>query len=221
MHCKKAYIDSFGDLMIIMLKGNAKSQKFIRWGGLCGIAGSVLTIVLVFASTVISPWFRWDTNALSELGVGEVSLLFNSAVIIGGVLNFLFALGIREYLSGGRLVKGGVALIMLGSVSLALVGIFTVSYPMLHGIVALSEFVLAPIGFILIGFGAKESAMKKLSIGAGIAALIAILILPAVLLALPFKVGFAVPEMIEALIIAAWVVFMGVKLLGAPVEGSK
>jgi hypothetical membrane protein len=206
------YNDSFGDFMNIS-KENADGQRLIWWGGLCGIVGSVLTLVMVIASTVISPWFRWDTNALSELGEGEVSLLFNSAVIIGGVLIIFFTFGIREYLCRGRFVKTGVTLIMLGSISLVLVGIFTISYPILHGIVALGEFVLAPIGFILIGFSAKENTMKKLSITAGIAALIAILILPIILLALPLKVGFAVPEMIEALIVAAWIIFMGTKLL--------
>lgn len=172
-----------------------------------------MTIVMVYAATIISPWFRWATNALSELGVGEVSSIFNSAVMIGGVLNFLFAVGLREYLGGRRLAKVGVALIMLGSASLALVGVFTIAYPVLHSIVALGEFVLAPIGFILIGFSANDSAVKKLSIATGIAALIAILILPVVLLALPFTVGFAVPEMIEALIVATWIIFMGTKLL--------
>jgi len=191
----------------------AKNQMIIRLGGLCGVVGSVLTIAMVYAATIISPWFSWATNALSELGVGEVSLIFNSAVIIGGALNFLFALGIREYLGGGRLVKVGVALIMLGSASLALVGVFTIAYPVLHGVVALGEFVLAPIGFILIGISAKEGTIRRPSIATGIAALIAILVLPVILLALPFKVGFAVPEMAEALIVAVWIIFMGTKLL--------
>ena len=191
----------------------AKNQMIIRLGGLCGVVGSVLTIGMVYAATIISPWFSWATNALSELGVGEVSLIFNSAVMIGGVLNFLFALGIREYLGGGRLVEVGVALIMLGSASLVLVGVFTIAYPALHGIVALGEFVLAPIGFILIGISAKEGTIRTVSIATGIAALIAILVLPVILLALPFKVGFAVPEMAEALIVAVWIILMGTKLL--------
>ena len=203
---------SFGDYMKSP-RAKSRNPMVIRLGGLCGITSSVLTVVMVYAATAISPWFRWATNALSELGVGEVSLVFNSAVMIGGVLNFLFALGLREYLGGGRLVNVGVALIMLGSASLALVGVFTIAYPVLHSIVALGEFVLAPIGFILIGFSANDSAVKKLSIATGIAALIAILILPVILLALPFTVGFAVPEMIETLIVATWIILMGTKLL--------
>jgi len=134
-------------------------------------------------------------------------------VTIGGVLNFFFALGVQKYLADGQLVKVGAALIMLSSVSLALVGTFTIAYAILHGIVSLGYFVFAPIGFILIGFGTKENTIKKPSIATGIAALIAILILPIILLVMPFKVGFAVPEMTEALIVATWVIFMGVNLL--------
>jgi hypothetical membrane protein len=180
---------------------------------LCGIIGSVLTLVMVFTATVISPWFRWDTNALSEMGVGEVSLLFNSAMFIGGIFNFIFALGIREYLGRENLAKYGTSLLLLGSVSLALVGIFTVSYPILHGIVALSTFILPPSGFILIGLSSQHSKMKNFSIITGIAALLTILIMPLILLILPFNVGFAVPEIVEGMIVAVWIIFVGMKLL--------
>lgn len=201
---------------MIKLKVKPMRTKFIWLSGLCGIVGSILTLAMVFVATIISPWFRWDTNALSEMGIGEVSLIFNSAMIIGGFFNFLFALGIREKLGVEGLRKYGVALIMLGSVSLALVGVFTVSYPILHGIVALGTFILPPTGFILIGFSSKQSTMKKFSIITGIAALMTILILPLILLILPFNVGFAVPEIIEGLIFAAWIITMGIKLLKYP-----
>ncbi len=190
--------------------------KLMRVGGLCGLVGVVLTLALVLAATAYSPWFRWDTNALSELGVGEVSFLFNTAIIIGGALNFIFALGVREYLFGGRLILIGTTLIMFGSVSMLLVGIFTVAYPTAHAIVALGYFVLPPIGFILIGLGTRRPKIRMPSLVTGMAALMAILVLPIMFLVTPFKVGFAVPEMMEALIIAAWIVFMGVKLLRAP-----
>ena len=196
-------------------KTNAQSHLLLKVSGLCGILGSILTLVMVFVATAISPWFRWDTNALSELGVGEVSLIFNSAVIIGGALNFIFALGARKYLSERRVVRIGAALIMLSSVCLAFVGIFTIAYHFAHAIVSLGYFISAPIGFILIGLGTERDTIRTLSIVTGIASLLAILILPMIFLVMPFKVGFAVPEIIEALILAAWIVFMGVRLLRA------
>jgi hypothetical membrane protein len=180
---------------------------------LFGISGSVSLIINVLAATMISPWFRWDTNALSELGVGEVSTLFNSAVLIGGVLIFFFALGIQSILNEERIVKVGIASVMSGSTCLALVGIFTIDYSWLHGIVSLGHFILPPIGYLLIGFGTKDSEIKKMSIVTGIAALTAILVLPLITLILQFKVGFSVPEILHALIIGVWTLNMAKRLI--------
>lgn len=188
-----------------------------RWlillGGLCGIVQSVLTLTMVVAATIISPWFRWDINAVSELGVGEVSLLFNSAMWLGGVLGFVFALGLRRYLVGNRHGDVGTFLIMVSSVCLFLVGVFTISFLAAHAIVALGYFLLAPIGSLLIGIGDGGKVTRRLSLATGIAALVSILVLPMIIFFLPFKVGFAVPEMIHGIIIAVWTIFMGIKLL--------
>jgi len=187
--------------------------KLVRFAGLCGVLGAVLPQIMIFAATILSPWFRWDTNALSELGVGEESTLFNSAVLLGGILSSLFALGLWQYLKDARLVRIGVAIIVLSNVFLALVGVFTINYHVMHAIVSFGFFVLAPLGFLLIGFETKENAIKRVSIVCGISALLAILVLPLIVFVLQFKVGFAVPEMIEALIISFWILFMAAKLV--------
>jgi hypothetical membrane protein len=200
-------------LTMFEISEKKSSLKLLRLSGLCGIFGSVLPLIMVVAATVLSSWFRWDTNALSELGVGEESALFNSAVLLGGVLNFLFALGLRQYLNGEKLVKTGAASVIMSNVCLALVGIFTIDYHLVHGVVALGYFVLAPVGYMMIGFGTKERAVKRLSVACGITAFLAILVLPIIVLVFSFKVGFAVPELIEALVISAWTVFMSAKLI--------
>jgi hypothetical membrane protein len=191
----------------------SKNLKLLRFGGFCGILGSGLCIALVLAATVLSPWFRWENNALSELGVGEVSLLFNSAMLIGGGIMFFFALGIREYFDGNRLVRVGVKLIITASVFLALVGVFTVDMMLLHGIVSLGPLLLAPLGFVFIGFGTEEAKLGKFSIWSGAAALVSSLILPMVIWFLPFKLGFAVPEIISTIITTVWIFVMGTKLI--------
>jgi hypothetical membrane protein len=187
--------------------------KLLRFAGICGILGSVLPLVMVLSATFLSSWFSWSENALSELGVGEQASIFNSAMLLGGVLNFLFALGLYRYLGSGKLVRAGVFSIMVSSVSLALVGVFTVDSILMHGVAAFGYFMLTPAGFLLIGFGTKEGVIRKLSYGCGVAALLAIIGLPVVFLALPFKVGFAIPELIEGLIISAWTIYMSTRLL--------
>ncbi len=190
-----------------------KNVKLLRFGGFCGILGSTLSITLVLIATVLSPWFSWENNALSEMGVGEMSLLFNGAMLIGGILIFFFALGLREYLDGNRLTQVGVNLIIIASVFLALIGVFTFDMMMLHGIVSLGPLLLAPLGFVFIGFGTEESTIRKFGIVCGVAALFSILVLPMIILFLQFKVGFAVPEIINTFITTVWLFGMGIKLI--------
>jgi hypothetical membrane protein len=170
---------------------------------------------MVLSATFLSSWFSWNTNALSEMGLGEQAALFNSAMLIGGALNLLFAVGLRQYLNEERWTLAGVVLIIVSSVSLALVGVFTINYLVMHGIAAFGYFVLAPAGFFLIGLGTKERPIKNLSFACGIVALFAILVLPVLILALPFRVGFAVPELIESLVISCWTLPMSIRLIGA------
>jgi hypothetical membrane protein len=189
------------------------SQLFLRLAGVSGILGSVLPLVMVLSATFLSSWFSWNANALSELGIGEQAAMFNGAMLLGGGLNFLFALGLYKYLPAERLARAGVFSIMGSSICLVLVGVFTIDYTVMHGIVALGYFVLAPAGFLLIGFGTKERAIKRVSLACGIVGLLAILVLPVLVLALQFRVGFAVPEFAEALAILFWAIFMSTRLI--------
>jgi hypothetical membrane protein len=125
----------------------------LRIAGTCEILGSTLPLAMTLSATVLSSWFKWDANALSELGVGEQAVLFNSAVVLGGLLNLFFAVGLHRYLGNKRTAKIGVFSIMASSVSLALLGVFTINYLVIHAIVAFGYFILAPVGFLLIGSG--------------------------------------------------------------------
>ena len=181
--------------------------------GICGILGSILPLALTLSATFLSSWFRWDTNALSELGVGDQAVLFNSAVLLGGLLKLPFAAGLYRYLGGERISRAGVLAILAGSVALLLVGVFTVDYLVLHAIVALGYFFLVPIGFLLIGFGSKDSLLRIVSLACGTVALVAILVLPIVVAELHLKVGFAVPELAEALAVLVWTMLLSAVLL--------
>ena len=190
-----------------------KNLMFLRLSSVCGFLGSTLPLILVLSATFLSSWFSWSANALSELGVGEQAILFNSAMLIGGALNFLFAVGLYKYLGKEKLIRAGVVSILLSSICLALVGVFTINYHIPHGLAAFGYFVFAPAGFLLIGFGEEEDTIRKLSLACGFAALLAILVLPTAVFVLSLNVGFAVPELVEGLIISTWTIYMSVRLL--------
>ncbi len=203
-----------------MSENKAYSYVLPRLAGALGILGSVLSLALVLLATFLSPWFSWSVNALSELGISEQAWLFNSAVFIGGTLTFLFDLGLYRCLGRTRITKIGIGSVMVSNISLALVGIFTMNYIVWHAIVAASLFLFGPVGFLLIGYDTKSSITRRLSLGCGVAALFAILILPIVALVLNFKIGFAVPEYGESLVVSVWTVYMSIRLLKRPCDSD-
>jgi hypothetical membrane protein len=192
-----------------------RNYRFVRLAGFFGVLGAILPQIMVLSATTLSSHFSWGTNALSDLGVGPQAALFNGSLLLGGTLNFLFAFGLWRYLKMQRKTKAGIIALLLGSISVALVGIFTIDFIILHSIAALGYFVLAPLGMILIGSGAEAGAVKKVSLTCGTAAFMAILVVPIIVFGFSLKVGFAVPEEMEVLIIAAWTLFMSSKLLRA------
>ena len=184
----------------------------MKIAAISGILGSTLITFLILMATLLSPWFSWQQNALSDLGVGEVALIFNSTVFTGGLLNLIFSYGIKKYLPKNSKSIFGVASLILASISLSLVGIFTIDYSLIHTIVALCYFLLSPIALILISLGAKNLKIKRLSLYLGSLTLIAILLLPIILISLSFEVGFAVPEIIHSLILGIWTMYMASNL---------
>jgi hypothetical membrane protein len=203
-------------VQMIMTRKSTKKVRIIRLAGICGVLGSFIVIAIVLLATWLSPWFSWQKNALSELGVGEVSVLFNSAVFIGGLLILIFSFGVRKYINQRLRTDLGVVLLMLASLCLALVGIFTVEFSLIHAVVSLGYFLFAPIGLLLIGLGANDHKVRILSLVIGSLALIAILILPIIPIILPFEFGFAVPEIIHSFILGIWIIYTVYSMLFNP-----
>jgi len=192
---------------------STKVQKLIRIAGISGIIASTLPLIMIFASTMLEKSFSWNKNALSDIGVSQTAWLFNSGLIIGGLLNLLFAFGLRNYLGKKRLVKVGVSLLIVSSVSLELVGVLTENYNIIHGLVALGYLLLAPVAIICIGQGEKNKQFGKVSLALGITALLAIFGLPVITFVANLQIGFAVPEFVESLVLSIWTFWVSLNLL--------
>lgn len=189
-----------------------RTLKQIRVAGISGIIGSILPPIMVLSSTGLEKTFSWNRDALSDIGVSSHSWLFNSALIASGFLNLLFAFGLRKYLGKTSWIKVGVLLIVVSSISLALVGLFTENYSIIHGLVALGYLLLTPLGLICIGRGEKSREFGKISSLLGITALLAIIALPIITFVTNLQIGFAVPEFIESLVIYIWIFWVSLKL---------
>jgi hypothetical membrane protein len=192
---------------------STKVQKLIRIAGISGIIASTLPLIMIFASTMLEKSFSWNKNALSDIGVSQTAWLFNIALIIGGLLNLLFAFGLRNYLGKIRWLKIGVSLLIVSSISLALVGVFTENYSIIHALVALGYLLLAPVAIICIGQEVKSKKFGKVSLTLGIIALLTIFGLPVITFVVNLQIGFAVPEFAESLLLSIWTFWVSINLL--------
>ena len=196
----------------------------LRIGSLAGIASPIIGILMVLLSIYFSPWFSWQENALSDLGVEQSGgtqiaiYLFNIGMIIAGSLIALFVVLTRSSLPNNRRNKIAYAILFIGGINLALVGIFTENFPMVHRTVALMYFVTTPISLMIIGSGkiASDRTFGLFSIGAGAVALVVILGLVFSILGMSigeiYPEGAAIPEFIEAVILGMWIGIAGIRI---------
>ena len=196
----------------------------IRIGAIAGIASPIIGIITVLLSVYFSPWFIWQENALSDLGVEQAGgtqiaiYLFNIGLIIAGSLIAVFAVLTRSSLPSSRRSKIAYAILFIGGINLALVGIFTENFPVIHRIVALLYFVTTPISLMIIGSVkiASDRTFGLFSIGSGAVALVAILGLVLSIVvgraAIPVPEGAAIPEFIEAVILSVWIGIAGIRI---------
>jgi len=192
------------------------NSKTIKFSGFVGIVAALLGLSAVLAATVLAGKdFSWSINALSDLGVSPVASLFNYSLILVAILDFIFTIGfVKAYANNALFYIGGV-LLMLGSVSFSLVGALSKAYGAIHDYVSFGYFVLFPSSMILVGLAFLRLKMPTkgyFSIFAGIIALLIILGGIAIRWHSWLNLGFAVPEIIEAFIIAAWIIWMGASL---------
>jgi hypothetical membrane protein len=125
----------------------------------------------------------------------------------------MFAFGLRKYLSKAIWLKIGASLIIVSSISLSLVGVFTKNYSIVHALVALGYLLLTPLGLICIGEGEKRQQIGKVSLVLGSTALLAILGLPIITFVVNLQIGFAVPEFLESLVLSIWTFWVSLKLI--------
>ena len=193
---------------------NIEDLKF-KIAGLCALISPIVAFVCIFVAISLSPWFSWSGNALSDLGVrGTAATVFNSGLMVSGLLTMVFAAGLFEAFRGRILGRIGAVALFLGAISLFAVGAFPESAGAIHSYVSVAFFALLPISLITIGASmviAKSRVLGSFSI------------LVAVLAALPWAVSWnalAVPETMSVFTIAVWDVTMGLKLYRGTLVGA-
>jgi hypothetical membrane protein len=187
----------------------SRNSRFQRFAGLCGVIAPPLSFSLIFYAVAISPWFSWQTNALSDLGVYShpSAVPFNVALVSGGVLTTVLVLGIGQWIGAGWLGRAGTLFSLVGAVALGLIGVFPENHLGPHWISAATYFLVTPIGYALLGaeiWRKGRRAHGAAAVSAAMAAFLAIFFVP--------HDGIAVPELVSALLLCSRSFSVGMKL---------
>lgn len=94
---------------------------------ICGVIGVAVYAIVGFALMFVDPNWHFGSNCLSDFGISStpfVAAFFNGSCIVGGILIMIF--GIGKVLIENKLNKLAGVLLIIGSIAMVLVGIFTI-----------------------------------------------------------------------------------------------
>lgn len=180
----------------------------------CGIAAPVEAFTCIFLAILLYPQFSWTDNALSDLGIveGATSTLFNTGLILGGILTGMFGLGLFALLEKKTFGRIGAVLFILDAAALTAIGIFPENARPMHFYASLAFFTLCPIAMFLVGCSFLLSGKAR----RGTFTLLAAAFAAAVWIA-QFSIRYvpqvAIPETLSALSASAWSMLLGFKML--------
>jgi len=169
---------------------------------LFGILGPLIAIIFIATAIVLSPWFRWGSNALSDLGHSvnsDVAPLFNFGLLLSGFLIIFYS--ITSFRSHAKYTS---YFLMFAGLALQLVATFDEVYGSLH-------FQVSVLFFVALGFASISYIIEKRSVLA-VAALV-IGLCSWILYGLEiYSAGIAVPETISSMATVTWVMLSALRI---------
>ena len=185
----------------------------MNWLKISGISGMIVPFIaftLILLAIGYSPNFSWTENALSDLGVQEgiTAVLFNTGLVITGILGTLFAVGLFTLIQESLLSRIGAFVFVLDTLALTAIGIFPGNVKPLHFYASVTFFALLPMSMFLLGFAFLRTSKTKLGLFTFVVAVVA-----AIVWVVPFGKGVAIPETLSGLSASTWSVVLGFKIL--------
>ena len=116
-----------------------------------GIISPLCAAIFIGASIALSPWFSWTDNALSDLGVSPVAFIFNSGLVLTGILILIPAISIAILEKENKLGLTGAIMLLIMSISASCAGVFTERYYTLHLVFSMLTFTSLSLSSILLG----------------------------------------------------------------------
>ncbi len=127
-------------------------RQLRKLSGTCGILAPIVVFACILLSITCAPSFSWTDNALSDLGVmpNPTAILFNSGLIISGILAIVFAFGLFSVFKGKSVGRAGALLFLIDCLALTAIGVFPESTGPMHLYVSVAFFALFPLSMFLI-----------------------------------------------------------------------
>jgi hypothetical membrane protein len=185
----------------------------------CGIIGPFYAFLSIMIAIIVSPWFSWTGNALSDLGnlsrypsSPVSSLVFNSGLILAGIITVFSVLGLlmKVKTNIGALISGVVLLV--GTIALICIGLFPENFPPWHFIFSVMLFVSIALAMLFFG---GVFTYYKLTRRLGLFSLASGLIAASPWIPYVFfnwNIGAAIPEIISAVAVYVWVIIISTRL---------
>jgi len=197
---------------------NSKGNVWFKISGVSGILTPLIAFTLISLATAHSPQFSWTENALSDLGVqqGVTAVLFNSGLIVSGLLTLIFTFDLFMFLRGKISGEIGAFILALDALALTAIGVFPENVKPLHLYASVAFFVLFPTSLFFIGTALLQMSQTNLGLFTFSAAVVAALVW-----VIPYGGGVAVPETLAALSASTWSIVLGFRLLKEASHSSK
>ena len=200
----------------------SKNVNWLKISGVCGTIAPIVAFTFILLAILNFPQFSWTGNALSDLGVveGVTEVLFNSGIIIGGILAIIFASGLFIFLRNRVLGRIGTSIFTLAALTLVAIGIFTENFGRIHYYVSVAFFIFAPISMLIICATFFVMGKVKMGVFTFLTAIIVAFVW-VLQFAMRYVPNVAIPETISALLASTWTIVLGFKMLKEASHSTK
>lgn len=168
---------------------------------LFGIFGPILLYVSIGVSLVLSPWFSWESNALSDLGHAvnsDVASIFNFSLLLAGFLLMIYAATVFR-----KHAKYSSFCLLVSTFLVQLLAAFNEVYGSLHYAVAVPHFVMLSLTSIVYTVEKRSAvAFTTFIIVLGSWIIYGLNI---------YSIGIAVPETISKIVVL-WIMYSAIKI---------
>jgi len=168
---------------------------------LFGILGPLLVYVTIAISLAVSPWFSWQTNALSDLGHSvnsSAAPIFNFGLLISGFLLIIYSLTVFK-----KYAKYSSYFLLVSTFFVQLISVFNETYGSIHYAVAVPHFLMLSATSIV------YSVEKRSVLAAG--TFLAVMFCWLLYALNLFGIGIAVPETVSKLVLL-WIMYSAVQI---------